>query len=111
MSGLCTYAGLKIIESIHLTLPPREDWSGVRSPGRARRRRAKGYPQRIRFVCDPNPNALVTADTMFMHPVTAGKFRAELSRAAKAGEFGPLFPAALPLMSVRRPLWLDGMMA
>ena len=76
MTPFDAYMGLRIIESPSLTLPPREDWSQVRSPGRARRRRRQGHPQRIRIIIDPNPNALVMGDTVVMHPATAARFRA-----------------------------------
>lgn len=40
------FGGLRIVET-DLVGDPYEDWSQVRAPSRARRRRAKGYPQRI----------------------------------------------------------------
>lgn len=43
---LGTLEGIRVITS-DVVGDPYEDWSGVRSPGRARRRRAKGHPQRI----------------------------------------------------------------
>jgi hypothetical protein len=56
-----------------------EDWSGVRSPGRARRRLKRGFPQRIRVYFTPKPDAYVlNGDTYVMHPVTAAKFREQL---------------------------------
>lgn len=113
MSPLDDLAGLRIIESALLTLPAREDWSQVRSPGRARRRRAQGHPQRIRYVRDPNPNALWTAEAIFMHPATAAKFYATVkARDAASPDWtrGPgladMIPAPAP-----RPAWRDEVFA
>lgn len=46
MNLLGNLAGIRVITNDSIG-DPYEDWSGVRSPGRARRRRAKGHPQRI----------------------------------------------------------------
>ncbi len=71
------FGGVNIYESIHLTIQV-EDWSDVRSPGRARRRRAK-HRQNIVIRRDPDPNAYQMPDgRIHMHPVTARKFRLAL---------------------------------
>lgn len=57
-----------------------EDWSDVRSPSRARRRRARGFPQRIKVEVIPKKGVLVLGDKMFMHPAVAMELRAELAR-------------------------------
>lgn len=68
--------GLKIIESEHMVDGPFEDWSAVRSPARARRRRRKGYPQRIRTYWTPKPDLLRTSTGVFIgHPATVRKLR------------------------------------
>jgi len=46
MSALGSLSGIRVITNSAVG-DPYEDWSGVRSPSRARRRRAKGHPQRI----------------------------------------------------------------
>ena len=46
MSTLASLSGIRVITNDAVG-DPYEDWSGVRSPGRARRRRAGGHPQRI----------------------------------------------------------------
>lgn len=54
-----------------------EDWSRVRSPGRARRRLRRGYPQNIIIRETPKKEA-ITIDggrTYIMHPETAKEFR------------------------------------
>jgi len=71
------FGGLRIVESAALTIGPFEDWSAVRSPGRARRRRAK-HPQRIRYYFKPDPQVYVMGDTVVMHPVTAAAVRKAL---------------------------------
>lgn len=62
--------GLRIIENDLLTIGPFEDWSQVRSPGRARRRRKLGHPQRITYFHKPDPELKVMGDTIIGHPVT-----------------------------------------
>lgn len=76
MEGLFP-VGMQIFESIHLT-KQHEDWSEVRSPSRAARRRAQGHPQRIRIVSVPDPNAYMIDGSVYMHPVTAQEFRRQL---------------------------------
>ena len=66
---------MKIIESIHMT-EPFEDWSRVRSPGRARRRLRLGYRQNIVHRKVPRKDA-VSMDggrTYVMHPETVKEF-------------------------------------
>lgn len=67
--------GTRIVEDASLTVLS-EDWSRVRSPARAKRRRKAGHPQRIRVVTVPNPDAFQMGDQIFMHPDTARLFRA-----------------------------------
>jgi hypothetical protein len=47
---------------------PFEDWSQVRSHGRAARRRKRGFPQRIRIYYTPSKQAMVMGDTIVCHP-------------------------------------------
>lgn len=71
-------SGLKIIESVSMVDGPFEDWSQVRSPGRARRRRRQGHQQRIRLYYKPREDFLRTADTIIGHPATIAKLKAVL---------------------------------
>lgn len=45
-----------------------EDWSGVRSPARARRRRKQGHPQRMVSRQVPSREVYQVGDTLVMHP-------------------------------------------
>jgi len=65
-------AGLRIIESLHMVDGPFEDWSRVRSPGRARRRRWR-HRQNIRIYYTPKPGFLRTDDALIGHPATCAK--------------------------------------
>lgn len=56
-----------------------EDWSGVRSPGRARRRRKK-HRQNIKPLYAPKKEALRYGDTLIMHPAVAAQLRVEARR-------------------------------
>lgn len=79
-ASLGRFGGMNIYESIHLTISV-EDWSAVRSPGRARRRRAK-HRQNIVIRRDPDPNAYQMPDGwLHMHPETARKLRAAIAKA------------------------------
>ena len=70
---MLTYMGLKIIETPMLTKTI-EDWSRVRSPGRARRRRRK-HKQNIRIVTVPCDKFYMTNDTVICHPAMVRKLR------------------------------------
>ena len=71
------WSGLRIIESPHLVDGPFEDWSQVRSPSRAARRRKK-QPQRIRIFYKPSEQCihLVEQNAVVMHPAQAAALRA-----------------------------------
>lgn len=71
---------MRIVENPMLTVPGPEDWSRVRSPSRALRRRKRGHRQNIVITQLPDPNFYVLGDTMYCHPVMAAKFRAELRK-------------------------------
>lgn len=64
-----TYAGLRIMDT-EAVGDPYEDWSQVRSHGRAARRRKQGHPQRI--VTRYRANGKVFHDKLngvvYMHP-------------------------------------------
>lgn len=64
---------LRIIEDSSLVVTT-EDWSGVRSPGRARRRRRK-YPQNIKITSRPSTDSYIVGDKLICHPATADSLR------------------------------------
>jgi hypothetical protein len=67
------FGGMKIVSDPYCTeREPSEDWSQVRSPGRAARRRKK-YPQRIRIYF--KPAAYRIGDTLFAHPAIIAELR------------------------------------
>lgn len=73
------FSGLRIIESDVLVIGPFEDWSGVRSPGRARRRRWK-HRQNIQFYHKPDPNMIKLPDgTIVGHPATVRLLKANIA--------------------------------
>ena len=74
-----SFNGIDIVESIYLT-KPYEDWSEVRSPGRARRRMKRGFKQNIRIVQVPDPSVYVIGNKAHMHPDTARSFRERLDK-------------------------------
>lgn len=71
----------RFIEDIRLT-NVFEDWSGVRSPARARRRRRRGFPQRIKTYLVPKPDIYklnTPGGVIFTgHPETIRKFKEKL---------------------------------
>lgn len=70
------YRGIRIIENAMLTIGPFEDWSKVRSHGRAARRRKRGFPQRITYFYKPDPKLLKLPDgTIVGHPETIAQLR------------------------------------
>lgn len=62
-----SFMGLPIVTNRLLTVPA-EDWSRVRSPGRARRRMRRGFRQNIRYYDAPTPKAMVIGGVMYVHP-------------------------------------------
>lgn len=71
--------GLRLIESAQMVDGPFEDWSDVRAPSRAARRRKMGHKQRIRFFYKPKPSFLKLPDgTLVGHPETVSRLRAAI---------------------------------
>jgi len=70
------YGGIPLIASSHMIIGPLEDWSQVRSPGRAARRRKK-HPQRIRVYYKPDPNVMHDRirNVIYGHPATLDHLR------------------------------------
>jgi hypothetical protein len=74
---MSTFAGVRIIESAE-AYEPIEDWSRVRSPSRAERRRQQGHRQNI--IIRHKPIALQHVDgTLIVHPAIADQLRREIS--------------------------------
>lgn len=69
--------GFRIFESAAMVVYAGEDWSKVRSPGRARRRRKK-HRQNITAKYDPSPEFLLDArrQAIYCHPAMAAAIRA-----------------------------------
>lgn len=83
--------GVRIIESWEM-VDSVEDWSRVRSPSRAARRRRYGHPQNIRVLLVPKKEAISTdgGRTLIMHPEMARELRRQIPP-APAGMFGASF--------------------
>lgn len=76
--GFSNLAGMPIIETLAM-VDRVEDWSGVRSPGRARRRRLLGYPQKIKVFDKPKTEAVQMGGRLYMHPMFAAELRRQLA--------------------------------
>lgn len=72
--------GFRIIED-ELLVDTIEDWSGVRSPGRARRRLRQGHRQNIRTVQVPKKGAIAIdgGRTFVVHPAVAAELRRQIA--------------------------------
>ena len=71
--------GIRLIETDLMVIGPFEDWSRVRSPGRARRRRSK-HKQRIRIYHKPDPQVMNDRvnGVIYGHPATLAVLRRKL---------------------------------
>ncbi|MDH2313118.1 hypothetical protein [Methylobacterium brachiatum] len=76
---LPSYAGIQLVSDPHM-VDVIEDWSKVRSPARAARRRRHGHPQRIRYREVPKPGFLhLPAQNLIVaHPETIAGLQARL---------------------------------
>lgn len=75
---------MMLISDDKLIAGPFEDWSQVRSPGRAARRRKK-HPQRIRLYFKPDPNVYQLPNgSLVAHPSVVDAVR---KRVANNPEF------------------------
>ena len=81
MPPLRSWTGVRIFEDPTL-VDVVEDWSRVRSPARARRRRAKGYRQNITFIETPKREAYFLAEhnAMVMHPSVAARMHEHIGK-------------------------------
>lgn len=75
-----SYAGIRLV-SDPLLVDVIEDWSEVRSPSRAARRRRQGHPQRIRYREIPKPEFyhLPGQNMIVAHPTTIDKIHTRLA--------------------------------
>ena len=64
-----SYAGLRLVSDPNM-VETVEDWSQVRSPSRAARRRRVGHAQRIRYVTRPMRQVYQVGDAIVGHPDT-----------------------------------------
>lgn len=80
-----TFLGLSIVENPDLIVPDGEDWSRVRSPGRAARRRKRGFRQNIVQRWKPDPRVIEIGGFYVMHPAIADQLRRE--SVANSGPF------------------------
>jgi hypothetical protein len=62
-----------------------EDWSRVRSPGRARRRMAQGHRQNI--GCRQQPEAVTIGGVVFCHPAIYAELRKQTATLERS--YGP----------------------
>lgn len=83
MFGINTFSGFAIIEVATMVKYAGEDWSKVRSPARARRRRKK-HRQNITTLYEPDGQFLVDqkASRIYCHPMMA---KALMARAQQSG--------------------------
>jgi len=78
-----SFMGMPIVTNRLLTVPA-EDWSRVRSPGRARRRMRQGFRQNVRYYDAPTPKAMVIGGVIYVHP---DMLDAIMKQADAAGSF------------------------
>lgn len=72
LASVPRYDGVRIFESEHL-VETVEDWSRVRSRGRAARRRKLGHRQNIRTYERPMLGGVMVGGDLYMHPVSRAK--------------------------------------
>jgi hypothetical protein len=72
-----TFMGVPIVSSLDMT-ETIEDWSRVRSPSRARRRRKRGYRQNITIRVVPKKVAIIMNGTMYVHPTYLQQLKHQL---------------------------------
>ncbi len=80
MDRVPSYAGIRLV-SDPLLVDVIEDWSEVRSPSRAARRRRQGHQQRVRYREIPKPEFyhLPGQNMIVAHPTTIDRIHARLA--------------------------------
>lgn len=73
------FGAIQIRTSELLVIGPFEDWSQVRSHGRAARRLRQGHRQNIRYYHLPDPKLIQIGNTITGHPETVAKLKAKLA--------------------------------
>ncbi len=76
------FTGTKVVET-PFAVERYEDWSNVRSPARAARRRKRGFPQRI--VERERPCAFEIGGVLYMHPDLYREVYAQIGKRAQRG--------------------------
>ncbi len=84
---------MRIIETLD-AVERCEDWSKVRSPGRARRRQRYGHRQNVRIVL--KPAAYQMGATMFVHPLIAAELRRQTIEACDRSMVSAFYNGVLP---------------
>lgn len=79
-----TYAGLRVLVDPYAFPPFKEDWSGVRSPSRAERRRKRGFKQRIRMVPNDGPRVVKYGNNLIVNEACWNELKRQ-SRPPKPG--------------------------
>ena len=77
--GAASHMGLPVVTNWELTVTV-EDWSRVRSPGRARRRAKQGHRQNWTVKRMPDPKIYQIQGRMHMHPHTLDRLKEEIGR-------------------------------
>ncbi len=76
MSAIGVFSGLRVVLD-DLAFPQfKEDWSRVRSPGRATRRRKRGFRQNIDIVPNDGPQAIRFGDTIITNSAMYAQLKA-----------------------------------
>jgi hypothetical protein len=81
--SLQTYVGMRVTVDDVLMSKIIEDWSKVRSPGRARRRRWK-HKQNIASRVVPKEDVYKFGNQLIMHSAVLKKLEAEVAKQARA---------------------------
>ncbi|GAN49653.1 hypothetical protein ACXR8U_14025 [Methylobacterium radiotolerans] len=89
--------GIRIVASEAMPTNTVEDWTEVRSPSRAARRRRQGHRQRIIYRQEPRREILYAEaqNLMFMHPVVLREFQAALKRREATNDYWAAVKKAL----------------
>ncbi len=74
MGSIGTWRGIEIVTDLNM-VDRFEDWSDVRSPSRAERRRRRGFQQRIKIVTKPSRKVITIGNRAIMHPAMYEEFR------------------------------------
>lgn len=84
-----------------------EDWSGVRSQGRARRREKRGFRQRVRRTRKPIMSVVNLGDTLVMHPAAWPKLVVKMALEADFQDRASRAGVDLKLAKTVRSLWAE----